>query len=240
MPPRGRDAARHRHPPGRHHRALPADDLRAVARHPPRARRGVLRHPLLRRAERRARRDALRPRARGGGEEPDARDPRRRLRAVDRHAGRTRSASPSTPSKRTHHEMAVATRAIETPVGTLAAGTVAAQRFTWQGTVRGEPVITVAVNWLMGEEHLDPAWTFGAERERFEVEITGDPPAKLRLPRPAPDRLPRGAASATPASSRRRSTASRRFRSCVARRPGSRPTSTCRSCTAAPTRRSDD
>ncbi|MCU0668563.1 MAG: dihydrodipicolinate reductase [Myxococcota bacterium] len=81
--------------------------------------------------------------------------------------------------KRTHHAMAVATRAIETPVGTLAAGTVAAQRFTWQGTVRGEPVITVAVNWLMGEEHLDPAWSFGAERERFEVEISGDPPAKL-------------------------------------------------------------
>jgi hypothetical protein len=81
--------------------------------------------------------------------------------------------------KRTHHEMAVATRALDTPVGTLEAGTVAAQRFVWQGTVRGEPVVTVAVNWLMGEEHLDPAWTFGPERERFEVEITGDPPAKL-------------------------------------------------------------
>jgi hypothetical protein len=83
------------------------------------------------------------------------------------------------PAKRTHHEMAVATRAIETPVGTLAPGTVAAQRFIWQGTVRGEPVITVAVNWLMGEEHLDPAWTFGPEGERFEVEITGDPKTKL-------------------------------------------------------------
>jgi hypothetical protein len=27
----------------------------------------------------------------------------------------------------------------------------------------------------MGEEHLDPQWSFGAGRERFEVEITGDP-----------------------------------------------------------------
>jgi len=81
--------------------------------------------------------------------------------------------------KRTRHEMAVATAPIESPVGTLAPGTVAAQRFAWQGTVRGEPVITVAVNWLMGEEHLDPPWTFGSERERFEVEVTGDPPAKL-------------------------------------------------------------
>ena len=42
--------------------------------------------------------------------------------------------------------------------------------------MNGEPVVTAAVNWLMGEEHLDPPWTFGPRRERFEVEITGDPP----------------------------------------------------------------
>jgi len=83
------------------------------------------------------------------------------------------------PEKRTRHEMAIATRPIESPAGTIERGTVAAQRFAWQGTVRGEPVVTAAVNWLMGEEHLDPAWSFGPERERFEVEITGDPPAKL-------------------------------------------------------------
>jgi hypothetical protein len=29
----------------------------------------------------------------------------------------------------------------------------------------------------MGDEHLDPAWTFGSEGERFEVEVTGDPSA---------------------------------------------------------------
>src|SRR5262249_35733724 len=77
--------------------------------------------------------------------------------------------------KRTRHEMALATAPIETPVGTLAPGTVAAQRFTWQGTVRGEPVVTVRVNWLMGEQHLDPPWTFGPERERFEIEVEGEP-----------------------------------------------------------------
>jgi hypothetical protein len=80
--------------------------------------------------------------------------------------------------KRTLHEMAVATRPIATPVGTLAPGTVAAQRFTWQGTVRGEPVVTVRVHWLMGQEHLDPAWTFGGH-ERFEVEVTGEPPVQV-------------------------------------------------------------
>lgn len=81
------------------------------------------------------------------------------------------------PEKATRHEMAVATAPIDTPIGVLETGTVAAQRFTWQGTVRGEPVITVRVNWLMGERHLDPPWTIGGER--FEVEVTGDPPVHV-------------------------------------------------------------
>lgn len=73
-------------------------------------------------------------------------------------------------------ETAVATAPIETPVGTLDAGTVAAQRLTWQGTVGGEPVVTVRVNWLMGTDHLDPAWDFGPEGERFEVDLDAVPP----------------------------------------------------------------
>ena len=79
--------------------------------------------------------------------------------------------------KRATHEMAVATRPIEAPVGTLVKGTVAAQRFTWQGTVNGEPVVTARVNWLMGQEHLEPAWSFG--KERFEVEVKGEPSIAL-------------------------------------------------------------
>ena len=79
--------------------------------------------------------------------------------------------------KQATHEMAVATRPIETVVGTLEKGTVAAQRFSWQGLVRGEPVVTARVNWLMGEEGFAPAWKLGGER--FEVEITGDPPVHL-------------------------------------------------------------
>ncbi len=81
--------------------------------------------------------------------------------------------------RRTAHEMAVATRPIASPIGPIAPGRVAAQRFTWQGTVRGEPVITVRTNWFMGEDHLDPAWNFGPAGERFEVEVTGDPPARV-------------------------------------------------------------
>jgi hypothetical protein len=80
------------------------------------------------------------------------------------------------PDKDVTHEWAVATAPIGTPVGVIDTGTVAAQRFTWSGTVGGTPVITAAVNWFMGEEHLDPPWRFGEGGERFEVTFDADPP----------------------------------------------------------------
>ena len=51
--------------------------------------------------------------------------------------------------------------------------------------MRGEPVITVRVNWLMGEEHLDPPWTLRRSRalrggDRRRAAAAG------HLPRPAP------------------------------------------------------
>ena len=73
------------------------------------------------------------------------------------------------------HEVAVATRPIDSPIGVIEPGRVAAQRFTWQRTVAGEPVVTVRVNWFMGEEGFDTGWSFGPEGERFEVEVSGDP-----------------------------------------------------------------
>ena len=89
--------------------------------------------------------------------------------------------------KRAIHEIAIATAPIDSPIGTIAPGLVAAQRFVWQGLVRGEPVVTAAVNWFMGDKHLEPlpdgdptlSWTFGPEGERFVVEITGDPKTHL-------------------------------------------------------------
>ena len=54
-------------------------------------------------------------------------------------------------------------------------GLVAGQRFIWEAFVGETCVVRIAVNWLMGEEHLDPAWDFGPEGERFEVEVQGDP-----------------------------------------------------------------
>ena len=92
----------------------------------------------------------------------------------------------------TSHEVAVATAPIDSPIGPIEPGLVAAQRFRWVGTVGGEPVVTAAVNWFMGQEDLDPGWTFGPEGERFEVEITGDPPVQLSFHGLHPDSIAEG------------------------------------------------
>ena len=83
------------------------------------------------------------------------------------------------PELSVSHEVAVATAPIESPIGAIAPGHIAAQKFCWEATVRGEPVITVRTNWFMGQDHLDPDWTFGPEGERFEVEVTGDPSSRV-------------------------------------------------------------
>ena len=77
------------------------------------------------------------------------------------------------------HEVAVATAPIDSPMGVIQPGLVAAQRFRWQACVGGTPVVTAAVNWLMGEEHLDPGWNFDNQGQRFEVEVTGDVDVEL-------------------------------------------------------------
>lgn len=77
---------------------------------------------------------------------------------------------------RTVQEVAVATAPINSPIGTIEPGLVAARRFRWEGVIDGRVVVAAVVNWLMGEEHLDPPWNFGPEGERFEVEVVGDPP----------------------------------------------------------------
>jgi hypothetical protein len=83
------------------------------------------------------------------------------------------------PGLTVSHEVAVATAPIDSPVRPIPPGAIAAQKFRWEATVRGTPVITVRTNWFMGDEHLDPAWTFGPEGERFEVEVTGDPSSQV-------------------------------------------------------------
>lgn len=96
------------------------------------------------------------------------------------------------PDLRTTHEMAVATAPIESPIGPIMPGLVAAQRFRWEGLVGGEPVVTAAVNWLMGEEHLDPPWSFGPRGPHFEVEVTGDPSCLLTFEKIHPSSVEAG------------------------------------------------
>jgi hypothetical protein len=73
-------------------------------------------------------------------------------------------------------EVAIASATIaESPIGPIEPGQVAARRFAWEAVVGGTTVVRVAVNWQMGEEHLDPPWTLGPEGQRYEVEVQGDP-----------------------------------------------------------------
>lgn len=95
---------------------------------------------------------------------------------------------------RTSQEVAVATAPIDTPIGVIGPGLVAGQRFVWEAYVREACVVRIAVNWLMGEEHLSPAWSFGAEGERFEVEVQGDPSAFVTIKGWQPESVEEGLA----------------------------------------------
>ncbi|MCB0925066.1 MAG: dihydrodipicolinate reductase [Mycobacterium sp.] len=79
------------------------------------------------------------------------------------------------PMIRTSQQVALATSPIDSPIGVIAAGQVAGRRFCWDAVVTDMVVVRVAVNWLMGEEHLKPAWTFGPAGERYEMEVRGNP-----------------------------------------------------------------
>jgi len=83
--------------------------------------------------------------------------------------------------KTARHDTYRATGPIESPIGVIESGFVAAQKFTWQGTVRGRPVITAAVNWYMGRENIEDGWSIGEGGERYELEITGDPPLLVQV-----------------------------------------------------------
>ncbi|MGW0159208.1 NAD(P)H-dependent amine dehydrogenase family protein [Mycobacterium sp. NPDC003323] len=78
-------------------------------------------------------------------------------------------------------EIAVATAAIESPIGTIEPGQVAGRKFHWEALVGDTVVVRVTVNWLMGEQNLDPAWDFGPEGQRYEMEVRGNPDFKVAI-----------------------------------------------------------
>ncbi|MCH9668448.1 MAG: dihydrodipicolinate reductase [Actinomycetia bacterium] len=79
------------------------------------------------------------------------------------------------PQVRASQEVAVATAVIDSPIGPIQPGQVAGRRFNWEALADGETVVRVTVNWLMGEQNLDPAWSFGPEGQRYEIEVRGNP-----------------------------------------------------------------
>lgn len=79
------------------------------------------------------------------------------------------------PRINTSQQVAVATAPIESPIGAIAPGEVAGRRFCWDAVVGNTVVVRVAVNWMMGEENLSPAWSFGPAGERYEMEVRGNP-----------------------------------------------------------------
>ena len=79
------------------------------------------------------------------------------------------------PQIRSSQEVAVATAPIDSPIGVIDAGQVAGRRFHWEALVGDTVVVRITVNWLMGSENLDPAWSFGPAGERYELEVRGNP-----------------------------------------------------------------
>lgn len=79
------------------------------------------------------------------------------------------------PQIRSSQEVAVATAPIDSPIGVIEPGQVAGRRFHWEAMVGEKVVVRITVNWLMGEENLDPPWSFGPARERYEIEVQGNP-----------------------------------------------------------------
>ncbi|MGH3525359.1 MAG: NAD(P)H-dependent amine dehydrogenase family protein, partial [Mycobacterium sp.] len=81
------------------------------------------------------------------------------------------------PKIRPSQEVAVATAPIDSPIGVIEPGQVAGRRFHWEALVGDTVVVRATVNWLMGEEKLDPPWSFGPAGPRYEIEVRGNPDA---------------------------------------------------------------
>jgi hypothetical protein len=96
------------------------------------------------------------------------------------------------PKIRATQEIAVATAPIDSPMGAIQPGQVAGRKFHWEALVGDEVVVRVTVNWFMGQENLDPAWTFGPAGERYEMEVKGNPDFTVTIKGFQPDSVEEG------------------------------------------------
>ncbi len=96
------------------------------------------------------------------------------------------------PQIRPSQEVAVATAPIDSPIGVIEPGQVAGRRFHWEALVGDTAVVRITVNWLMGEENLDPPWSFGPDKERYEIELRGNPNTFVKIKGWQPDSVEAG------------------------------------------------
>ena len=96
------------------------------------------------------------------------------------------------PQIRSTQEIAVATAPIDSPMGAIQPGQVAGRKFHWEALVGDEVVVRVTVNWFMGQEDLDPPWTFGPAGERYEMEVKGNPDFTVTVKGFQPDSVEEG------------------------------------------------
>lgn len=75
-------------------------------------------------------------------------------------------------------DVALASRRIEIAAGVLEAGTVAAQRATVTGLYRGQPLMSMNVNWYCGTE-IDADWDLRGDG--WQVTVQGDVPLDLQI-----------------------------------------------------------
>ena len=99
------------------------------------------------------------------------------------------------PRIRATQEIAVATAAIDSPMGAIQPGQVAGRKFHWEALVGDEVVVRITVNWFMGQENLDPPWTFGPAGERYEMEVRGNPDFSVTIKGFQPESVEEGLAS---------------------------------------------
>jgi hypothetical protein len=96
------------------------------------------------------------------------------------------------PKIRATQEIAVATAPIDSPMGVIQPGQVAGRKFHWEALVGDGVVVRVTVNWFMGQEDLDPPWTFGPAGERYEMEVKGNPDFTVTIKGFQPDSVEEG------------------------------------------------
>ena len=96
--------------------------------------------------------------------------------------GKTRWVSMPTRKCARRRRSAVATAPIDSPIGVIDPGRWQAANSTGRRSVGDEVVVRITVNWLIGCAKLsDPAWTFGPEGQRYEMEVKGNPDISINV-----------------------------------------------------------